>query len=359
MAPLLLHVFPTFAVGGAQVRFASIANRFGRRWRHAIVALDGVTDCAARLSPELDVSFPAFAARKGDLSGTLRAIRRLLRAQRPDVLVTSNWGAIEWAIANLLPMARHIHTEDGFGPEERTRQLPRRVLTRRLVLRRSTVVLPSRVLLDIATRQWRLPPGRLHYIPNGVDLARFATPPRPVTAAPPVIGIVAALRPEKNVGRLLRALRLLDQPARLVIVGDGAERSMLQAQADQLGLGEQVSFAGAIADTAPCYAEFDIFALSSDTEQMPLSVLEAMAASLPVAATDVGDVRGMVAAENAAYVAPLTDAGLAAALRPLLADARLRQQVGAANRLRAGQVFEQEVMFQAYAALFDDSFSGS
>ena len=154
--PLLLHVFPTFSVGGAQVRFAALANRFGRSWRHAIVSLDGASGCAARLSPELDVTFPQFIARKGDLLGNLRAIWHLLSTLRPDIMVTSNWGSIEWAIANSVPSPfavrpRHIHTEDGFGPEERATQLPRRVMTRRVALRRSAVVLPSRTLLRIAT----------------------------------------------------------------------------------------------------------------------------------------------------------------------------------------------------------------
>lgn len=359
--PLLLHVFPTFAVGGAQVRFAALANRFGRQWRHAIVALDGVTDCAARLSPDLDVTFPATPTRKGDLPGNLRAIRRLLRAMRPDVMVTSNWGSIEWALANLAPLVRHIHTEDGFGPEERARQLPRRVWTRRLALRRSAVVLPSRNLLRIGTDLWRLDPTRLHYIPNGVDLARYAADPAVIATMRaswpgegPVVGIVAALRPEKNIGRLLRAAAGVEQPMRLVIVGDGGERGALETLAASLNLGA-VHFAGHVADPSKLYAAFDVFALSSDTEQMPLSVLEAMAASRPVASTDVGDVRAMLTPENAQAVVPATDAALTGALRLLLGDPALRQRLGAANHAKAMCDYQAETMFQAYATLLTGS----
>ena len=352
--PLILHVFPTFAVGGAQVRFAALANRFGRDYRHMVVSLDGSLECRAKLSAELDVTFPDPGLVKGQLLRNIRRIRRFLRQHRPSVMVTSNWGAIEWALANTVPMVRHIHTEDGFGPEERARQLPRRVLTRRLALRRSLVVMPSRTLLQIATHTWRLNPARLRYIPNGVDLDMPPAPARPNWPGDgPVVGIVAALRSEKNVGRLLRAFSRVEQPARLVIVGDGGERTRLESLAQELGIAGRTHFTGHLANPRPLYLAFDVFALSSDTEQMPLSVLEAMAAGRPVAATDVGDVRAMLSPDNAPFVSALDDAALADALRPLLADPALRAQVGAANHAHATRYYDQETMFQAYAALLD------
>ncbi len=357
--PLLMHVFPTFAVGGAQVRFAALANRFGSRWRHAVVALDGNTECRARLAPDLAVTFPAVLTDKADPLGNLRRIRRLLRKERPDVLVTSNWGSIEWAVANLLPLARHIHTEDGFGPEERSAQLRRRCWARRAALRRSTVVLPSRTLVGIAATQWKLGAARLRYIPNGVDLTRFACLPDHPAGASPVIGIVAALRPEKNVARLLRAFHLAGAAGRLVVVGAGAERAALEGLAAQLGLGNRVRFMGHVEDPGQVYHSFDIFALSSVTEQMPLSILEAMATGLPVVATDVGDIRTMLAAENGPYVVAQDDAAFAAGLRALLANPALRRQVGRANRAKAEADYDQEAMFAAYASLLDGSGSAA
>lgn len=356
--PLVLSVFATFAVGGPQVRFAALANRFGPRFRHAIVSMDGRRDCAERLDPRLDLAWPEVAVAKGAMLANRAAFRAVLRDLRPDVLVTHNWGSIEWALANLPPLVRHVHIEDGFGPEERERQIPRRVWTRRLVLRGATVVLPSRTLVRIATEAWHLPARCLRYQPNGIDLARFvpaARTPRPPGAAP-VIGTVAALRPEKNLARLIEAVAALPPglPADLVIVGDGAERPALEAKATALGLGARVRFAGHAADPAPFYAGFDLFALSSDTEQMPISLLEAMAAGLPVAATDVGDVRAMLAAENGPQVVPRDAAALSGAIAALLAAGEDgRRAIGAANRARAERDFDQEAMFQAYAALFE------
>ncbi len=357
-APLLLHVFPSFSVGGAQLRMAAIANRFGRIWRHAVVALDGNTEARTRLAADLDVSFPAIALSKGDTLRSIWRCRAALRALAPDVLVTHNWGTIEWAMANFLTRRRHIHIEDGFGPEERAKQMPRRVLTRRLMLRRATVVLPSRTLLRIATEVWRLPARRVRYIPNGIDLARFA--PAAAEAAPPwprdlpVIGTVAALRPEKNLFRLLDAFALLraTHAARLVIVGDGPLRAALQAHAGELGIGAAVLFPGATDDAPRACRNFDVFALSSDTEQMPLSVLEAMASALPVAATDVGDVASMLAEANRRYVVAPDATALAGALTALLAAPAERAAIGAANRARACEAFDQEMMLAAYRKLF-------
>ena len=112
-------------------------------------------------------------------------------------------------------------------------------------------------------------------------------------------------------------------------------------------------FAGHVPDPAAAYRAMDLFALSSDTEQMPFSVLEAMATALPVAATNVGDVRVMMPEISRPHVAARTPEALAAALRPLLESEELRARLGAANRAKAVQDYDQETMFQAYAALID------
>jgi glycosyltransferase involved in cell wall biosynthesis len=356
--PLLLHVFPSFVPGGAQLRFAAIANHFGAAYRHAIVAMDGRDECRSRLRADLDVWFPDVTVRKGDTFGNLRRFRRLLRDLRPATLITSNWGSIEWAMANVPPLVRHVHMEDGFGPEERDAQLRRRVWMRRLLLRRSTVMLPSRRLLRIATEVWRLDPRRLQYVPNGIDAAAFAPASDVAEGWPaegPVIGTVAALRAEKNLARLLHAFQMLraQRPARLVIVGDGPERAGLEALAATLGIAEAVEFTGHVAAPQSLYRGFDLFALTSDTEQMPLSVLEAMAAGLPVVATDVGDIRAMLAAENVAGVVPRDASAVAAALAALLDDAAHARAIGRANRCKLERDYDQQQMFRRYAALFD------
>lgn len=354
MSLRILSVFATFGVGGPQVRYAGLANAFGAAFRHQIVAMDGNLACRERLDPSLDVTYPVPALRKGDTFGNLRAIRGFLRETRPDVLVTHNWGSIEWAMANALrPLVRHVHIEDGFGPEERDTQLLRRIWTRRLVLRGSRVVLPSQTLLSLARDVWRLPQRGLHYIPNGIDLAGFDAVAAPARGDRLMIGTVAALRPEKNLGRLIEAfaLALPGFDAGLQIVGDGPERAALEARTDALGVGDRVVFTGHVPQPAAMFKAFDIFALSSDTEQMPIAVLEAMAASLPVAATQVGDVGLMLACDNQALLCSRDAEALAGSLRRLLADADLRLRVGAANRHKVARDYTRETMLEAYAAL--------
>jgi glycosyltransferase involved in cell wall biosynthesis len=351
--PLVTHVFPTFTVGGAQVRFAALANHFGSEFRHIVVSLDGDVSCQERLDPLLDVAFPSVRAPKNAMLANTWRFRSLLRRWRPDVLVTGNWGAIEFAIANLPPLTRHLHVVDGFGPEEPQGQIRRRVLVRRLVLTHGRVIVPSRNLQRIAIEVWRLPSRVVTYVPNGIDLIRF-TPPQRELRAEPVIGTVAALREEKNVGRLIRAFATVtrETPARLIIAGDGPERTSLTSLASNLGIADRVTFAGHREDTPTLYAEFDLFALTSDTEQMPLSVIEAMASGLPVVATDVGDVRDMLAPENRGFVCSLSDAAVTDSLLRLLKSWGARIRVGLANRAKAEQDYDQAAMFAAWRALW-------
>ena len=350
----LLHVYPTFAVGGSQMRLCAILNHFGPRWRHSIVALNGDVACRAHLAKHVPATFPAVMLPKGATLANVRRIRALLGAMRPDMVITSNWGSIEWAMANRGLGIGHLHVEDGFGPEEQDRQLRRRVWTRRLALAGRDVVVPSRTLERIALGVWRLARQRVLHVPNGIDLGRFDRGGMPGGDGP-VIGTVATLRAEKNVGRLLRAFAMIDPGlrARLVIVGDGPERAALEGVARELGVAARVVFAGHHRDPSGFYARFDVFALSSDTEQMPLSVLEAMAAGLPVVATAVGDVRAMLTPGNAQWVCAREDGALAAALRDALGDAEGRAAAGAANRDKAVREYGQDAMFAAYGALFD------
>jgi glycosyltransferase involved in cell wall biosynthesis len=351
-------VFPSFAVGGAQVRFAAVANHFGPAFRHIVVALDGNLGCRERLRPDLDITFPTISAPKHAMLSNALRYRQRLREWRPDVLVTCNWGAIEFALANLLPVTRHLHVVDGFGPEERAIQIPRRVLIRRLALSRTPVILPSRALVRIAADIWKLPPRVIHYVPNGIDLSRFQRARHNANTAETVIGTVAALRPEKNIGRLLRAVAPLPG-CRLVIVGDGPERPALTELANTLGIANRVTFAGHRHDTPDWYARFDLFALSSDTEQMPLSVIEAMATGLPIVATDVGDVRLMVAEGNLPFITPADHMAMSAALGTLSGDPGLRRHLGDANLAKARQDFDETAMFASYQALWRRSTTAS
>ena len=359
---MVLHVFPSFGIGGVPLRMVRVIEHVGARLHHTIIALDNNFDAASQLAGHVDVTLlPAPRQSGGMLRGALAAVLGLRRL-RPDLLMTYNWGAIEWAIANrLLPVARHVHLEAGFGKEEADHQLQRRVWCRRWALARCTrVVVPSRRLQDLARDIWKLSSERIAYLPNGVDVERFAAPARDTipgfTRRPGelVVGTVAPLRPEKNVGRLLRVFALIDRCvfARLIIAGDGMERAALERLAGELGIADRVIFTGQVKPES-VLGTFDIFALSSDTEQMPNALLEAMAASRAVAAVDVGDVKGMVCEENQNFIVPRDDhQAFAAAIEHLLGDDVTRKRLGRGNRDRVVAEFSQERMFAAYSEIF-------
>lgn len=364
--PRLLHVFPSYGHGGVPIRIATIINHFGDRYRHAIFALDGNTAAASRIDPALGVRLADPAIDKVRPLGSLLRIRRLLAAERPDLLLTYNWGAVDWALVNRLTgLARHIHLESGFGPEEAEGQLPRRARMRRFALARTRcLIVPSTTLVEIARTAWRIDPERIRHIPNGVDCELFGGP-GDAAAAPGfaprdgdvVVGTVAPLRAEKNLYRLIRGFAAVAPrfpEARLLIAGDGIERPGLERAAAEHGVAGRTHFAGHVEAPHRVYPLMDIFAITSDTEQMPNTLLQAMAARLPVAGVDVGDIRANLSPQNRGLVVAKTDeAGYADLLARLIGDAALRAALAAANRRHVLAEYSAERMFAAYGAVFD------
>ena len=173
-----------------------------------------------------------------------------------------------------------------------------------------------------------------------------------------VVGAVGHLRPEKNVARLLRAVARCAPrcDVHALVLGEGPERAGLEELARVPELSGRVHFAGYHADPREHYRAMDVFALTSDTEQMPIALLEAMASSLPVMATDVGDVRAMLPQSQQRYVASLddqTDAALSRILMELAASREVRSELGSANRERVAQCYSHAHMVASYRALID------
>ncbi len=361
----LLHVFASFGLGGVPIRICDVVNALEGDFRHTIISLDRCLDARKRLAPRVAVDFRDFVLPRYFLPSSLYQFSRFLRDVGPDLLLTYNWGAIECGLANrMLGSCQHIHFESGFGAEEAHGQLRRRNLFRRLALGGArNLVVPSRTLMRIATEVWRIPPSKLRYIPNGVDIERYSGQagrredglvPR-FDSRQIVIGTVAPLRPEKNIGRLLRAFAALPErlDCVLVVAGDGVQLAELRQMAVTLGIARRCHFRGHVEDVPSLLRQIDIFALSSDTEQMPNSLLQAMSAARPVAAVDVGDVREIVAEENRDLIVRRDDEeSLTAALAKLAADPVLRGRMGHANQERIKAHYTLDGMVAAYGALF-------
>ena len=170
--------------------------------------------------------------------------------------------------------------------------------------------------------------------------------------ARPIVGTVARLVRGKRVDVLLRAVADLD--ASVVVIGDGAELEALRATAEQLGLGDRASFLGWRDDARALVAAFDVFALPTEAEGLPVTVLEAMRAGIAVVATDVGSVRDAIDDGETGMLVPAGDTGaLRAALERLLADPDARRRLGERARAAASSRFSASAAARWYEQLYD------
>ncbi len=198
-------------------------------------------------------------------------------------------------------------------------------------------------------------PRKVRVIPNGIDADHFGKG-LVVRSGGRRIGCVARLSPEKGIDRLISAFAAVVRrmpDARLTIVGEGEERPALEARVRELGLGESVEFLGFQDDVAAALGTFDLFVLPSLTEGIPLALLEAMAAGLPVIATRVGGVPEVIEDGTSGV---LVEAGNAIALELAMLDllfnpARLAA-LGAGARERIRRHFNLNRMALQYRELY-------
>jgi phosphatidylinositol alpha-mannosyltransferase len=188
----------------------------------------------------------------------------------------------------------------------------------------SAVIALTDAQADFLHETYAIPRERISVVPNGIE-ERFFMPAREPGPGPLRLLFVGRLEAQKNVARLLAAVSKVEASVRLRVVGDGDERGALEAQARELGL--DVQFSGRLhgEELLAAYRDADLFALPSDREGMPLVALEAMAAGLPVVATDVPGNRELLA--GVGVLAEPDPAGLAAAVDALAADGALRAAV--------------------------------
>lgn len=363
----ILHLHSSFNPGGKELRAAKLINAFGKNVEHTIVS--GQPDAmgaAGAIDPRIAAAYPQdFPSLSGKpLPGRLQRLAKAM--QGFDLILTYNWGAMDAVMAYTLFRDLHalpplVHHEDGFNEDEATTRKRSRNWYRRIALGRvSALVVPSRRLESIALEEWYQPEARVVRIGNGIDVAAYARRAKP-DALPRVIkrpgerwlGTLAGLRPVKNLPRLVRAFAGLPEEWQLVILGEGPERDAIRAEALRLDIAHRVHLTGFVAEPAKAVGLFDLFALSSDSEQFPISVVEAMAAGLAVASTDVGDVAAMLAEANRPYVTPPGDErALAAALATLADNEALRRGIGEANRALARAEYDEQAMIAAYRTVY-------
>jgi glycosyltransferase involved in cell wall biosynthesis len=291
----------------------------------------------------------------------------LLRRRKTDALVTVGagdkmfWGRIAARALNLPVVISALHSTgwpDGVGRLNR-------MLTPITDAFIAVAASHGRYLVE----HEGFPAHRVAMIPNGVDTVKYA--PRRDTGAvrrelgidadAPVVGIVAALRPEKNHELFLelsrRVVRQLPN-ARFLIVGDGLCRDDLERRAAEMGLASSVLFVGSRNDVPRLLAAMDVFALTSHNEANPISILEAMSVELPVVATDVGSIHEAVAEGETGYLVPAGDsAKLTECVLGLLMDDRRRLAMGAAARQAVIEHWSIDAMVSGYEQLIESIYA--
>lgn len=364
----ILHCHSTFMLGGKEARAVRLMNAFADQAEHVVLSsVPGALAARDAIDPAIRVSFPGPSAPPLHGKPGFGRYARLAEYMAGfDLVLSYNWGAMDIVgarrlMGGLRRLPPLIHHEDGFNEDEAVRQKSARVWFRRLMLPAAAkLVVPSRRLETIARDIWKQPVGRIVRIANGIALPADGelAHPLPISglgaAEGLVIGTVAGLRPVKNLARLVRIFaRGAPADARLVILGEGPDRPAIVAEAERLGIGGRVILPGFVRDPVRYMAGFDIFALSSDSEQFPISLVEAMACGLPAVMTDVGDIMAMASPENRPFILPVEDEGaLAVALAQLAADGALRRSIGAANRAVARRDFAEEAMIERYRSLY-------
>jgi glycosyltransferase involved in cell wall biosynthesis len=357
--PRVLLVITLAEIGGAQAYVAALLPALAREFDVAVAAYgtgplrEAAEAEGVRFLPLEHVRRPISPWR--DVAGLLELVR-LLRRERPDIVhaSSSKAGVLGRLAAAIARIPIRIFTVHGWAFTAHSG------LSSRLYRWADRLVRPLTTVTICVSMQERaagLAAGtcvaeRTVVIPNAIDVENAPQASR--AREKPLLVSVGRLKAPKDFATLVRALaRLPSESFDALIVGEGPERPRLEEEIEELRLGEVVRLAGERRDVPEVLAGADVFVLSSCSEGMPMSVLEAMAAGLPVVASRVGGVPELVVdGETGLLVATGSPEELAAALERLIAEPQLRQRLGAAGRARARQEFDPDSFRRAHVELY-------
>lgn len=342
-APLnVMFVITSMPVGGAETLLVQLVRGLDRtRFAPSICCLKEPGPLGEMMANEVPLDSHVIRG-KYDLPVVERLATRM-RQRKIDAVVTVGagdkmfWGRLAARRANVPVVLSAIHSTgwpDGIGRLNR-------MLT---PITDAFVAVAENHRRHLIDRE-RFPESKVVLVPNGIDVERFrfSAPGRAsrraewgIAAEAPTVGLVAALRPEKNHGSFLRVAAIVAQhlsDARFVLIGDGPERPSIERQIDQSGLHRAVVMAGSRSDIVECLSALDLFLLTSKMEASPVSILEALACERPVVATEVGSIAESVRDGSTGFLAAVDDdRALADGVLALLTDRVRREQFGRAGR---------------------------
>jgi glycosyltransferase involved in cell wall biosynthesis len=349
--------------GGAQSYVAALVPGLAERF-DVVVAAHGpgpLRDAVARSGARyVALHHVRRAVGARDLLGLLELVV-LLRRERPHVLHanSSKAGVLGRIAAVLSRVPVRIFTAHGWAFGAHTGGAAALFGWADRLMRPLTtmVVCVSESEREAGLRAHTCGRERTSVIHNGVDV--LGTEPSALDGRLPTVVSIARLQAPKDPRTLVRALALLPRGScRATLVGGGTERDAVAAEVLHAGLQDDVELLGDRADVAALLASADVFVLASHSEGFPMSILEAMAAGLPVVASDVGGVaEAVVDGETGVLVPPGDAPALAAALERLVGDAARRRAMGAAGRARAEARFDLPRFRAAHLAVYEEALS--
>ena len=346
------HLVLSLETGGLENVVLNLVRHADReRFAERVVCLRGPGALAPLVEAE---GAPVIALRSSGRLPTLRALLAELQVGSPHVLHTHNPLPHQFgAMAKLLRRTQVlVHTKHGRNaPEDRIA-----VAINRLCSRATDMVVPvSENAADVARRIERVPERKLLVIHNGIETERFTPVTRSDRAEPRGI-CVARLDAVKDIPSLLEAVARVRQACpgfRVDLVGDGPDRERIEATRTRLGLDAAVTLLGKRSDISALLQKADLFLLASISEGISLTLLEAMAAGLPIVATAVGGNREVVVDGETGFLVPSRQPdAFADAVCRLLKSPELRLQMGAAARRRAESHFDVRTMTSRYQELY-------
>jgi glycosyltransferase involved in cell wall biosynthesis len=362
---VICHLLHVLRVGGAEVLAARLARRLRCEFDFLFVCLDELGSLADELRAE-GFAVHLLHRRPGvDWRCSLR-LAKLLRAEGVGLLHAHQYTPFFYGMTARLLYRRPpvLFTEHGRLHPDYPR--PKRMLANRVLLeRRDRIVGVGEAVRQALLHNEGMPPGRVGVLYNGIDLAAFSNHAaerldvrREVGVGPAdfVLIQVARLDPLKDHATAVRTMAnvVRQRPdGRLLVVGEGQERPALDELVRQRGLAEQVRFLGLRRDIPRLLAAADLCLLTSVSEGIPLTLIEAMAAGLPVVATNVGGVCEVVTNGDTGLLAPAAgELDLSDAILRLAGDANLRRHMGQRGRARAAELFSEEQMLGSYRRLY-------
>ncbi len=366
--PTICHVIHALGVGGAEVLVDVMVRRMDDRYRCVVAVLDEVGEIGERLLADGFV-VEHLHRQAGIDRGCARRLDAFAKREGADILHAHQYTPFFQAMLSrgLLGSRPVLFTEHGrHFPDLPSRK--RAIVNRLMLRRRDRLVGVGGAVRQALIDNEGLPSGRVEVVYNGVDLqalAAAAPDARPRIRAEfgfsdtdSVVVQVARLHELKDHQTALRAIQeaVRQQPTvRLLIVGEGDQRATIEASIRKLKLEQHVRLAGNRADVADLLAAADVFLMSSISEGIPLTIIEAMAAGLPVVSTAVGGIPEMIRhAENGFLANSGDSSGLASSLVLLQQNPTLRNTVAVAGREQAMQSFSQQGMLDGYRNIYEE-----